>query len=329
MDNTRILIVAPAWLGDLVISLSFIRALKKVHKNSKIDLLVNKNLVGIAKYFPDISNVITSDTRHGKLSLIYRINLGYKLRKNKYSYCYILSNSLKSSIVPLIAKIKHRISYLGEFRYGFVNHIVKKIDRKAGMANRYLNLISSKYTPEYKPSISSEINNLSVLKRFDLKKRYVVLCPDAEYGPAKKWPIKKWIDLASILQNVCQVVFVGVSTSITMSPNKTKNDNYINLIGRTSLEEVAIILSQSTCVVSNDSGLMHVAAALGRPIVGIYGSSSPDYTPPLIESEKRAIIFQNLSCSPCFKKVCPLEHLNCLESISVDSVMQSVKNLIQ
>ena len=81
MDNTRILIVAPAWLGDLVISISLINVLKKAHKDSEIDLLVNKNLVDIAKYFPNVSNVITSDTRHGKLSLIYRISLGYKLRK--------------------------------------------------------------------------------------------------------------------------------------------------------------------------------------------------------------------------------------------------------
>ncbi len=115
MDKTRILVVAPAWLGDLVISLSFINALKKVHKNPEIDLLVSKNLVGIAKYFPDVSNIISSDTQHGKLSFLYRVNLGYKLRKKKYTYCYILSNSLKSSIIPFVAKIKHRVSYLVSF----------------------------------------------------------------------------------------------------------------------------------------------------------------------------------------------------------------------
>ncbi len=329
MDNTRILIIAPAWLGDLVISISLINVLKKVHKDSEIDLLVNKNLVDIAKYFPSVSNVITSDTRHGKLSLIYRISLGYKLRKNNYSHCYILSNSLKSSIIPFVAKIKHRVSYLGEFRYGLVNHVIKKIDRKAGMANRYLNLIDTKYTSEYEPYINLKDSNVEVLKKFEIKKSYIVFCPDAEFGPAKKWPTEKWVDLANILQRSYQVVFVGVHAFTKPLADKMKNDNYINLIGKTSLEEATVILSQSICVVSNDSGLMHVAAALDKPVVGIYGSSSPEYTPPLTASDKRAIIYQNLSCSPCFNRVCPLEHLNCLKSISVDSVCQSINRLIQ
>ena len=329
MDNTRILIVAPAWLGDLVISISLINVLKKVHKNSEIDLLVNKNLVDIAKYFPNVSNVITSDTMHGKLSLIYRISLGYKLRENNYSHCYILSNSLKSSIVPFVAKIKHRVSYLGEFRYGIVNHVIRKIDRKAGMVNRYLNLINTKYTSEHQPYITLKDSNMEVIKKFEIKKSYIVFCPDAEFGPAKKWPTEKWIDLANILQRSYQVVFVGVHAFKTSLADKMKDDNYINLIGKTSLEEATIILSQSICVVSNDSGLMHVAAALEKPVVGIYGSSSPEYTPPLTTSDKRAIIYQNLSCSPCFKRVCPLDHLNCLKSISVDSVCQSITRLIQ
>ena len=329
MDNTKILIVAPAWLGDLVISISLINVLKKSHKNSEIDLLVNKNLVDVAKYFPNVSNVITSDTRHGKLSLLYRISLGYKLRKNNYTHCYILSNSLKSSIIPFIAKIKHRVSYLGEFRYGLVNHVIRKIDRKAGMANRYLNLIDTKYSSEYEPHIILKDNNMKVLNKFEIKKSYIVFCPDAEYGPAKKWPTEKWIDLANILQRSYQVVFVGVNAFKNSLADQMKNRNYINLIGKTSLEEVAIILSQSMCVVSNDSGLMHVAAALDKPVVGIYGSSSPEYTPPLIARDKRAIIYQNLSCSPCFNRVCPLEHLNCLKNISVDSVRQSITQLIQ
>ena len=329
MDNTRILIVAPAWLGDLVISISLINVLKKVYKNSEIDLLVNKNLVDVAKYFPNVSNVITSDTRHGKLSLVYRISLGYKLRKKNYTHCYILSNSLKSSIIPFVAKIKHRVSYLGEFRYGLINHVIRKIDRKAGMANRYLNLIDTKYSSEYEPHIILKDNNMKVLNKFEIKKSYIVFCPDAEYGPAKKWPTEKWIDLANILQRSYQVVFVGVHAFKKSFADKMKNRNYINLIGKTSLEEATIILSQSMCVVSNDSGLMHVAAALDKPVVGIYGSSSPDYTPPLIARDKRAIIYQNLSCSPCFNRVCPLEHFNCLKNISVDSVRQSITRLIQ
>ena len=329
MDKPRILVIAPAWVGDLIISLAFINALKKIHKDSKIDLLVNDNLVDVVKYFPDISNIITSQTRHGKLSLLYRITIGLKLRKKNYSYCYILTNSMKSSIIPFIAGIKHRISYLGEFRYCLVNKIIKKIDRKEGMANRYLNLINHRYKSEFKPILTSKIVDKSILDKFDLKKKYIVLCPDSEYGPAKKWPINKWIDLANSIQKSYQVVFVGLDSAIASSTSKIMTNNCVNLIGKTSLNDAIVILSQSNCVVSNDSGLMHVAAALDRPIVGIYGSSSPEYTPPLIENDKKIIIYQNLSCSPCFKRTCPLQHTNCLNNISVDFVRESISSLIE
>ena len=122
---------------------------------------------------------------------------------------------------------------------------------------------------------------------------------------------------------------MGLDTSITLAASKIRTNNYVNLIGKTSLEDVVIILSQSSCVVSNDSGLMHVAAALDRPVVGIYGSSSPEYTPPLIDNDKKIIIYQNLSCSPCFKRTCPLEHMNCLNNISVDYVKESITSLIK
>ena len=230
---------------------------------------------------------------------------------------------MKSSIIPFIAGIKHRISYLGEFRYGLVNKIIKKIDRKEGMANRYLNLINHRYKSEFRPNLTPKIIHNSILNKFDLKKKYIVLCPDSEYGPAKKWPIKKWIDLANSIPKSYQVVFVGLDSSITTAASKIGSNNCINLIGKTSLNDAIIILSQSTCVVSNDSGLMHVAAALDRPIVGIYGSSSPEYTSSH-ENDKKIIIYQNLSCSPCFKRTCPLQHMNCLNNISVDSVKESI-----
>ncbi len=290
---------------------------------------MNENLEDIAKCFPTISNIITSQTRHGKLSLFYRITTGLKLRKNNYTYCYILTNSLKSSIIPFIAGIKNRISYLGEFRYGLINKIIKKVDRKEGMANRYLNLINLKYKSEFRPILTPKIGPSTGIDKFDLKKKYIVFCPDAEYGPAKKWPTKKWIDLANSIEESYQVVFVGLDTSITLAASKIRTNNYLNLIGKTSLEDVVIILSQSSCVVSNDSGLMHVAAALDKPVVGIYGSSSPEYTPPLIDNNKKIIIYQNLRCSPCFKRTCPLKHMNCLNNISVDYVRESITSLIK
>ena len=327
MSNTRILIVAPGWVGDLVMSLTLLNALKEINKDVTIDLLVSENLHDLAQCLPNVSKLIVSETEHGKLSLFYRIKLGLKLRENKYSECYILSNSLKSSITPFVAKIKKRIGYLGEFRYGLINKVVKSIDRKEGMVNKYLNLINKRYQPGLKPRITLTVNENFLNHKFGLKKDYVVFCPDAEFGPAKKWPIHKWIDLAKIISDKYQVIFVGLDESICTYIQKLGSGNISDLIGKTSITDALDIIKLSRCVVSNDSGLMHVAAALDKPVIGIYGSSSPIYTPPLLNDEKRITHYEGLTCSPCFKKTCPLGHMNCLNNISVNNVKNSILQL--
>ena len=327
MSNTRILIVAPGWVGDLVMSLTLLNALKEINKDVTIDLLVSENLYDLAQCLPNVSKLIVSETEHGKLSLFYRIKLGLKLRENKYSECYILSNSLKSSITPFVAKIKKRIGYLGEFRYGLINKVVKSIDRKEGMVNKYLNLINKRYQPGLKPRITLTVNENSLNHKFGLKKDYVVFCPDAEFGPAKKWPIHKWIDLAEIISDKYQVIFVGLDESICAYIQKLGSGNISDLIGKTSITDALDIIKLSRCVVSNDSGLMHVAAALDKPVIGIYGSSSPIYTPPLLNDEKKITHYEGLTCSPCFKKTCPLGHMNCLNNISVNNVKSSILQL--
>ena len=138
----------------------------------------------------------------------------------------------------------------------------------------------------------------------------------------------KWVDLAECFKDKFQIVFVGLDTTISSYINKIHNDNFLNLIGKTSLNEAIDIIGQSCCVVSNDSGLMHIAAALNIPVVGIYGSSSPQYTPPLIDDNKRALVYENLDCSPCYKRECPYDHLNCLNNIPVEDVKQSISRLV-
>ena len=138
---------------------------------------------------------------------------------------------------------------------------------------------------------------------------------------------KKWSDLASSLSKEYTVVAVGLDENIGKKFEEISSKRIINLIGKTSLDEVLEILSMSQLVVTNDSGLMHIAASLDKKIVALYGSSSPLYTPPLINNSKKAIIYKNLSCSPCFKKICPLGHLKCLTSISINEVKDSIKSL--
>ena len=329
MSNNKVLVVAPAWIGDLIISSAFINALKKSHRDLQIDLLVNENLSDIAMLFPNVTNIIISKTTHGKLSFFYRLQLGFKLRRNNYSKSYILTNSFKSAIIPFIAGIKDRISYLGEYRYGLVNRIIKKIDRKKGMVNRYLNILNNEYTTDLQPSFNINDSQKKIEEKYSINRNYIVICPDAEYGPAKKWPVQNWVNLACNLIPNYQVVFVGLDTSIKNKINSLESTNIINLIGKTSLKDVVEVLSNAKCVVSNDSCLMHLSSAVDAPIVGIYGSSSPKYTPPLCKASRHEIIYKNLDCSPCFKRSCPLGHTNCLNYITVDMVLSAIARLTQ
>ncbi len=326
MIKRNILVVGPGWIGDLIISISLIKALKEKNTNANIDILVNSNLYSLAKMIPGIRNVLSSKTKHGSLSLFYRLCMGYSLRSSGYSECYVLPNSFKSAIIPFLAGIKKRISYLGELRYGLINQIKVPIDRTSGMVNKYLNLADTNYTEKLKPEIKL-VNIKNITKKFNLPKKYYVICPDADYGPSKRWPIKKWSDLASSLSKEYTVVAIGLDENIGKKFEEISSKRIINLIGKTSLDEVLEILSMSQLVVTNDSGLMHIAASLDKKIVALYGSSSPLYTPPLINNSKKAIIYKNLSCSPCFKKICPLGHLKCLTSISINEVKDSIKSL--
>ena len=328
MPNKKILIIAPAWIGDLIMCASFIKALKK-NQNDSIDILVNSNLLNLAKVIPGIRKVIASKTGHGRLSLMYRIKKGLSLRSEQYDECYILTNSYKSAIIPLIARIKKRISYLGEFRYGLINIIKQPIERNLGMVNRYLNLIDQKYTHKVDPVLDIKTDKELIFNKYKFDDKYIVFCPDAEYGPAKRWPTNKWLNLATDLSKLYNIVIVGLDTSISYAFSSLESNKIINLIGKTNLAEVMEIIASSEGVISNDSGLMHVSASLDKKIIALYGSSSPTYTPPLISKEKKDVIYKDLDCSPCFKRVCPLGHTKCLNDIKVDEVKESVIKLFQ
>ena len=297
MPNKKILIIAPAWIGDLIVSASFIKALNN-NQNNSIDILVNSNLSNIANVIPGIRKVISAETEHGRLSLIYRIKKGLSLRSEQYDECYILTNSYKSAIIPLIARIKKRISYLGEFRYGLINIIKQPIERNLGMVNRYLHLIDQKYSDKINPVFDIKTNRQLIFNKFKFDGKYIVFCPDAEYGPAKRWPTNKWLNLAKDLSQHYSVIVVGLDISISHVFRPLESDKIINLIGKTNLVEVIEIIALSEGVISNDSGLMHVSASLDKKIIALYGSSSPTYTPPLISEEKREIIYKDLDCSP-------------------------------
>lgn len=334
----KILVVAPAWVGDMVMSQTLLKLLKTKHgANSQIDVLVNEWARDIAPRMPEVTQVFINPFKHGEFGLGKRIKLGLNLRKEHYDQVFVLPNSLKSAIIPFFAGIKKRTGFVGEMRYGLLNDVYKldklalplMIDRFCALATDGNKPIKIDY-PLFSVDISNQTQALTKLN-LSLDKPVICLCPAAEYGPAKRWQPQHFAKLADKLQNNgYQVWIMGSNKDLAIAAEIVSfancRDLLFNLCGQTNLIEVIDLLACAKAVVSNDSGLMHVACAVGVPVIAIYGSSSPNFTPPL--SYQAKIVQLDIDCSPCFARTCKFGHYNCLNNISDTMVMQEIENLI-
>lgn len=332
----KVLVIAPAWVGDLVMSQTLFKALKKQYKDAlELDVFANSWTKGILYRMEEVDYVLDNPFPHGKLSLLKRINLGFKLRKKHYNQVIILPNSLKSAIVPFFAGIKKRTGFVGEFRHGLINDIYK-LDKEQlpRMIDRFCALINSGNKP-YKidfPKLNVDIQNqCELIERFSINetKKIVAFCPAAEFGPAKRWLPEYFSQLADLLlEDGFTVLILGSKKDVELGDliiHKAKKTNaLLNLCGQTSLEDSVDILAMCSAVVTNDSGLMHIASAVDTKVIAIYGSSSPKFTPPL--SLKVQIIQVPLECSPCFQRTCKYGHYNCLKFITPDVVYARILN---
>ena len=334
----RILIIAPSWLGDATMSHSLIKNLSERFKPVTIDVFVSAALRAVFERMPEIGQIIANPLEHGELKLATRWQIGQSLRSTNYDAAYVLPNSFKSALIPFFARIPKRIGYTGEARVGLLNQrVVLNKTSFPLLADQYLQLAKKENTSCIK---SSEYPHLSVeknearhaLRKYGLNNTnpYVCLCPGAEYGAAKRWPIKHFAELADQISH-CDLhpVILGNSkdTEIGRAIDKYSKYSTTDLTSKTSLKEAIHIISGARCVVTNDSGLMHIAAALKTPLIALFGSSSPQYTPPLSINSK--IISLTMSCSPCFERTCPLGHTKCLTEIEPGAVMKEVLKLTE
>ncbi len=280
----------------------------------EVDVLAPEWVAPVARRMPQVSEVITVPFRHGKLQLVSRWRIGRKLRARGYRHAIVLPNSWKSALVPFFAGIGLRSGYVGEARYGLLNLVYR--EAAGTMREHYARLADAPgfapRDPLAAPQLAFDAAHVAATQaKFGVAAPYVVLCPGAEYGPAKRWP--HFAELAARLER--PVILLGSRNDASAAegiPGK-------NLVGETTLDEAIDLIAGAERVVSNDSGLMHVAAALGRPLVAIFGSSSPERTPP--QSPAARVLWLKLECSPCYQRVCPLGHLRCLREISVEQVL--------
>ena len=309
----------------MVLAQSLFKTLKSENPDCIIDVAAPAWTLPLIERMPEINKGIALPFKHGQFALFDRIKFGKSLRHEGYTQAIILTNSFKSAILPFAARILQRTSFLGEMRYGLINDI-RPLDRTKlpRTVDRFVTLGLAPDAPLsaqiVNPSLIADAQNaLNTLQKLGLEKpmtKVLGLCPGAEYGEAKRWPAEYYAEVArDALNKGWQVWLFGSDKDIpvTTAINQMTNDQCLNLGGKTKLGEAIDLMSLCDAVVSNDSGLMHVAAALDKKLVAIYGSSDPHHTPPM--SSKAVVEYLALECSPCFQRECPLKHLNCLKQI--------------
>jgi len=333
----KALIVAPSWIGDTIMAQPLFARLHAKNPGLQLDAIAPRWVAPVLQRMAEISEVIDSPFGHGQLSLKPRWKLARQLAARQYDAVYVLPNSLKSALVPWLAGIPRRVGFTGESRYGLIN-VRHRLDKLALplMVERFTQLAEAPGAPLQKPISHPKIRSTAAdqqktLNELGLERpaRIIAFCPGAEFGPAKRWPAAHFAALAKMLAaQGCTIWLFGspkdhaVAEEISqLAPGLCRN-----LCGATALTQAVDLLAMAELVVCNDSGLMHVAAALDRPIVALYGSSSPGFTPPL--SDQADILSLNLDCSPCFKRECPLGHLDCLNKLQPEQVFAACQKRI-
>jgi heptosyltransferase-2 len=336
----RILIIAPNWIGDAVMSQPLLAVIKASYPNAAIDVLATPWVAPVYQACSEVAELIEADLRHGQLQWSLRRALAAQIKKRDYASCYVLPNSLKSALIPWLANIPVRIGYQGELRRFLLTETKANSPKtqRIPMVEHYANLCASSNNsdaairlPKLNPTASAVEAARSRLQAAGIRMdALVVLCPGAEYGPSKRWPATHFAELAqSILKTNpnAAIVLLGSPSDRTIADaivSATASDGRMfNWCGATSLDEAIAIIGMCSKLVSNDSGLMHIGAALHIPQVAIFGSSDPSHTPP--NSAKATVISLHLPCSPCHQRACPLGHLNCLNQISPERVFAALQ----
>ncbi len=328
----KILVLGPSWVGDMVLAHSMLQVLKQQYPDAIIDVAAPPWTMPLLARMPEVRKGTSLPFKHGELALWQRLQFGRSLRQEGYQQAILLVNSLKSAIVPWAAGITQRTGFLGEMRYGLLNDIrpldkaqlPRTVDRFVALAMPPQQSLPAIPQPKLLANPAQALAQMAHFGR-DASHPVLGLCPGAEYGEAKRWPIEYYAQVAQqALLRGWQVWLFGSDKDIavTQSINQLTQNKCLDLGGKTKLEQAIDLMSLCHSVISNDSGLMHVAAALDKKVIAIYGSSDPKHTPPM---QLQAVIeYLGLACSPCFARSCGLasDKLACLKQISPSQVMR-------
>ena len=340
-EQPRSLVISPNWIGDAVMAQPLLRLLKQAHPERAIDVLAPPQVVPVWRRIQEADHIMVTPFRHRALQLGERVRTARRLRQRGYEAAYVLPNTLKYALIPWLAGIPTRVGYKGEMRYGMVNVMHHDDEPPRSMVPFYAALAQepglAPPTGLQRPSLIVAGEETEAICRrlgIALDRPLVAFAPGAEFGIAKRWPPAHYGALAA---EVVRTV-PGVQVALLGSPNDRATcelvqshagaaaASVLNLAGQTSLDEAIALVAQTSAVVANDSGLLHIASALNRPVVALYGSTDPGYAPPL--SEVARVISLRLECSPCRKRECPLGHHDCMNKMSVEQVWRELAPIL-
>lgn len=319
----RILIVAPSWIGDAVMSHALIQRLREKSPDVHIAVTAPAWVLPVYRRMADVTEVIENPFAHGDLRLLDRRAFGKSMAARGFTHAYVLPNTFKSALLTWFAGIP-TTAWRGEKR-GWIVSDCRDLDetRWPTMAERFAALADPLHV-ERKPLRTPQLRVDQTAQRATLARlglaahqTIVALCPGAEYGPAKRWPVQHAAAYAKarLAEGNAVWLFGGKGDrEIAEAIRQQSSDAVQNLCGNTSLEDAIDLLAMADHVITNDSGLMHIACAVGAPVVALYGSSSPAFTPPL--SPKARVVSLGVECSPCFKRACPLGHFKCMNDMT-------------
>lgn len=338
LTTPRILVIAPNWIGDCVMAQPLLRLLKQSYPHQPIDVLAPGWVAPVLRAMAEVDTVLETPFKHGSLQLRERWRFAQRLRQRGYSAAYVLPNTIKFALLPWLAGIKQRIGYKGESRYGLINimHHDDPVTPRA-MVVFYAALA---YAPTFNAptqlprpvlrvahaQIDEVLGNLGL----SAKNKLITFAPGAEFGNAKRWPAAHFAQLAhSILQAFpdTQIVLLGSPKDNAVCDEiEALCPSVHHLAGKTSLDQAIALIASTAAVVSNDSGLLHIASALNRPVIALYGPTDPDHAPPF--SDIAHALSLRLACAPCKQRECPLVHQDCMQKLSSEMVWQPLQVIL-
>jgi len=336
----RLLIRSTNWIGDAVMTTPAIRAIRKYFPNAHISLLAKPWVAPVFENSEHVDRLLVYDGERRHKGFIGKVRLARDLKPYRFDAVILLQNAFEAAFISFLSGIPLRIGYNTDARQLLLTHPVSCTNeiKKKHQTEYYLNMLRGIGVEEDNRDLYLKLNPgdrlraESILSEQDLSPgdKIIGINPGATYGPAKQWPLDRYARLADRIQALTgsRVVIFGGPGDINLGryiSNKMQH-RPVDLSGKTRLGEAMALIEKCDLFITNDSGLMHVAAALDVPLIAVFGSTNPVTTGPL--SRNSRIVRAPLECSPCLRPECPKGHLNCMDLISVESVSDVVKEMV-